>query len=129
MAKVDKTVMKESIYIAVFSLLLSMLLQSFFLIIHQWNVPVLCGNILGYVASVLNFFLMAFTVQKAVGLEEKAAKNKMKLSQMLRMLMLVLFAVVAGVLDKYFDLITFVIPLIFPRIAVAFRPMFNKKEK
>lgn len=128
MAKIDKTVKKETIYIAAFVVILSMLLESVFLILHKWDYTVLLGNLMGAVGAVLNFFLMGLTVQKAVLLDEDAAKTKIKLSQMLRMLMLVAFAVVVCVFDKYFSLIPFVVTLLFPRIAIFFRPYINKKN-
>lgn len=127
MSKIDKTVKKETIYISCFVVIFSMLMESAFLIFHKWDYTVLLGNLLGMVAAILNFFLMGVTVQKAVLLEEDAAKNKVKLSQMLRMLMLVIFAVIACVFD-YFNLIPFVITLLFPRLAIFFRPYFDKKN-
>lgn len=128
MQKVDKTVAKETIYIAVVTLILSMLMQSVLLIIHFWDYTVLLGNVLGYTAAVLNFFLMGLTVQKAVTMSEDEAKTRVKFSQMLRLFMLVLFAIAAGVC-KCFNLIAFVIPLLFPRIAITFRPLLDKKNK
>lgn len=128
MQKVDKTVAKETIYIAVVTLILSMLMQSVFLIIHLWDYTVLLGNVLGYTAAVLNFFLMGLTVQKAVTMSEEDAKTRVKLSQMLRLFMLAVFAIAAGVF-KCFNLIAFVIPLLFPRIAITFRPLLDKKNK
>ena len=127
MKKIDETVRKETVYIALVTLILSMLMQSVFLIIHRWNYTVLLGNLLGFAAGVLNFFLMGLTVQKAVLLDEEAAKNKVQISQMLRMVMLIAFAVIAGVV-KCFNLAAFVITLLFPRIAVFFRPYINKKN-
>lgn len=128
MVKIDKTVKKETVYIASFVIILSMLMESVFLIVHHWDYTVLLGNLLGIVAAVMNFFLMGITVQKAVSLDEDAAKTKVKLSQTLRMFMLVLFAVAACVF-KCFNLIPFAITLLFPRIAIMFRPYFDKKNK
>lgn len=127
MQKIDKTVLRETAYIAMFVFILSVLMQSVFLIIHRWDYTILLGNLLGYVAAVLNFFLMGLTVQKAVSLSQEDAKTRVKFSQMLRLFMLAAFALVAGILDC-FSLIAFVIPLLFPRIAVTFRPMFDKKK-
>lgn len=126
MKKVDKTVRRETIYIALFTLVLSLLLQSVFLIIGKWDYKVLCGNILSGSVSVLNFFLMGITVQKAVKKEEKQASNTMKLSQALRNIMLFLTAVI-GVTVPCFNIFSVIIPLFFPRIAVSFRPLFNKR--
>ena len=128
MKKVDKTVLRETGYIAVFVLIFSMLMQAVILIIGKWNYTALLGNLLGGAASVGNFFLMGLTVQKAVGKEEKDAKNMMKLSQSGRMLFLFAAAAV-GVLLPCFNTWTSIIPLFFPRIAIALRPLFLKKQQ
>ena len=85
------------------------------------------GNLLGFTAAVLNFFLMGYTVQKAVLLEEKDAKKKVKLSQSLRTLMLVAFAAI-GCVFKCFNPIAVLLPLLFPRIAILFRPLFKNND-
>lgn len=128
MAKIDKTVKKETVYIAAFVVIFSMLLESVFLILHKWDYTVLLGNLMGAVGAVLNFFLMGITVQKAVDLDEDAAKTRVKFSQMLRMLMLIAFAVIVCVFDQFFSLIPFVVTLLFPRIAIFFRPYFDKNK-
>lgn len=127
MKKIDKTVLHESLYVAVWVLILSAVMQSVFLIIGKWDITVLYGNILSGALSTANFFFMALTVQIALGKEEKEAKNVMKLSQSLRTI--VLFGVTAaGVsFSSVFNIWTVLIPLIFPRIAVAFRGLFPQK--
>ncbi len=124
MQKIDATVKKETCYIAVLSFLLSLLMQSVFLIIGKWDVTVLFGNVLGYLASVANFFLMGLTVQSALKKEEKEAKNTVKVSQALRLLMLLVVAII-GYVVPVFNTIALIIPYIFPRIAVALRPAFK----
>lgn len=127
MKKIDPTVLKETLYVSLFTVVLSVLMQSVFLILGKWDYTVLLGNILGAVASAGNFFIMGLTVQNALGKEEKDAKNTMKLSQTLRMF--ILFAVAAaGCLVPVFNTISVVIPFLFPRIAVALRAVFIKKR-
>ena len=127
MKKIDSTVLKESAYVALFTLVLSVFMQAVFLIIGKWDYTVLLGNLLGAVAAAGNFFAMGITVQNALGKEEKQAKNMMKLSQTLRML--ALFGVaVAGYLVPVFHTIAVVVPFLFPRIAVALRAIFIKKK-
>lgn len=128
MKKVDKTVLKETKYIASFVLFFSVLMQAVFLIIRQWDYTVLLGNLLGGAAAVGNFFLMGLTVQAAVKKGEKQAQNTMKLSQSGRLLLLAAAAALA-VLLPCFNIWAGLIPLFFPRIAVAFRPLFLKKEQ
>lgn len=85
------------------------------------------GNLLGIVAAVGNFFLMGLTVQSAVTKEEKEAKKLIKLSQSGRLFLLFVIALV-GYLVPIFNIIAVVIPFIFPRIAVALRPVFIKEQ-
>ncbi len=127
MKKIDATVLKETGYIAVITLILSVLMQSVFLVVGKWDVTVLLGNLLGGVATIGNFFLMGLTVQSALGLEAKEAKNRMKLSQMLRTLLLFGVAVV-GYVVSVFNLLAVIIPYLFPRIAVALRAFSVKKQ-
>ena len=103
-------------------------MQAVFLIARQWDYTVLLGNLLGGAAAVGNFFLMGLTVQKAVGKEEKDAAGLMRLSQAGRMLLLVLVGLAAALIP-FFDLIAALIPLFFPRIAVAARPLFDRKKR
>ena len=126
MKKIDLTVLKETKYIALFSLILSMLMQSVFLIIGRWDYTVLLGNILGFSAAVGNFLLMGITVQNALVKSENDAKNLIKFSQTMRMLLL-FGAAILGHLIPVFSLIAVVIPYIFPRIAILFRPLFIKE--
>lgn len=127
MKKIDPTVLKETGYVALFTVILSVLMQSVFLIIGKWDYTVLLGNLLGAVVATGNFFVMGLSVQKALGKEEKDARNVMKLSQTLRMFILFAFAAV-GCLVPVFNTISVVVPFLFPRIAVALRAVFIKKR-
>lgn len=127
MKKIDATVLKETGFIAAFTIILSLLMQSVFLIIGKWDYTVLLGNLLGYLAAVGNFFLLGLTVQSAVEKEEKEAKNLMKLSSTLRLLMMFVIAII-GYVVPVFNIIAMIIPYLFPRIALAVRPAFLKKD-
>ena len=61
------------------------------------------------------------------GAGRKAASAKLKLSQMLRMLMLIVICCV-GIALNCFQTVAVIVPLFFPRIGVAFRPLFDKKN-
>ena len=127
MKKIDATVIQETKYISLWVLLLSVLMQAVFLVIGKWDYTVLLGNILSGVAAILNFFLMGITVQKALEKDEKDAKSSMKVSQLYRFLFLVI-VVVIGMALSCFSTWTVIIPMFFPRIAIAFRPLFDKKR-
>lgn len=125
MKKIDSAVKKETLYILIWVLILSAVMQAVFLIIGKWDYTVLLGNLLSAVAAVGNFFLMGLSVQSAVSKDENDAKNTMKASQSLRILGL--FVIVAiGVVAPCFNTWTSIIPILFPRIAMIFRTKFNK---
>lgn len=128
MRRVDATVRKETGYIASFVLIFSALMQAVFLIAGEWDYTVLLGNLFGGAVAVGNFFLMGLTVQAAVLREEKQARNLIKLSQSGRMLLLFAAAAI-GVLIPHFNLLSSILPLFFPRIAIALRPLFMKKAR
>ena len=126
--KLSPAVRKETKYIAVWTLLLSVLMQAVFLVLRLWNVGVLLGNLLTGTIAVLNFLLLGITVQKAVEREEKDARSLMKLSQTMRMLMLFVVLVI-GVALPVFDTWACIIPIFFTRIALLFRPMFGMTDE
>ena len=127
MAKIDPIVKKETGYIALFVIILSMAMEAVFLVIGKWDLKVLFGNLLGGGTAILNFFLMGLTLQAAVGKDQKDAAARIKFSQTYRMLML--FAVAgAGVLAPIFNMVATIVPLFFPRIAIALRPLIDKNK-
>ena len=125
MKKIDPVVGKETRYVALVSFLFSLLLQSVFLILNKWDLSVLWGNLWGFVISVGNFFLLGLTVQKAVGQDEKEAKNLLRFSQSARLFSLFLLAG-AAYLIPFLNLVAAVVPYLFPRFAIALRPWFQK---
>ncbi len=136
MIKIDATVKKETRYISLWVLILSVLLQAVFLVIGKWDYTVLLGNVLSGTAVILNFLLMGITVQKALEKgerlanaesnekDDKTVKNTMKASQSYRFLFLIV-VVIIGVVLPCFSIWTVIIPVFFPRIAIAFRPLFG----
>ena len=123
--KVDPAVRQMTWYIAIFVVLLSAIMEAVFLLIHRWDYTVLLGNLLGAVIAVANFFLMGIGVQKAVDQEEDQARKTIRLSQTLRNLMIFITAGI-GLLVPCFHVIAVILPLLFPRIAIAFRPLYEK---
>ena len=129
MKKIDETVLKETRYVALWVLILSLLMQAVFLVIYQrFDYTVLLGNLLSALAGILNFFLMGLTVQKALTKDEKEAKTTMKLSMLYRFFILIAVAVM-GALIPCFNVWAVLIALFFPRIGILFRPLFDKKKK
>lgn len=134
MQNIDPVVIKETKYIALWTVILSVLMQAVFLIVgyfmsdYAWNWTVLAGNLLGGVAVVANFFGMALGVQRAMEKEPDDAKKSMKASSSARMLALFVVAVLGVVLDC-FNTLAVLIPLLFPRLAIAIRPLWDRKTQ
>jgi len=124
--KISRTVWQETFYIFVWTLLLSCIMEAVFLVIGYWDYTVILGNLLGILAGVGNFLGLAYSVQKAVEKEEKAAKKFMQLSHTVRFLITIGICILGGVLSC-FHVLAVLIPLLFPRIAIVFRPKFGKK--
>ncbi len=126
MAKIDGVVAKETRYIAGITIILSILMEAVFLIIGMWSYKVLIGNVLGAGVAVANFLLMGITVQNAVQKDEKDAASLIKVSQMLRNLMLLITALLAFLLP-FINPAAAIIPLFFPRIAIFLIPVRDRK--
>ena len=127
MKKIDEAIIKETKYIAIWVAILSVLMQGVFLIIGKWDYTVILGNVLSGITVVLNFFLMGIGVQNALEKEAKDAQNALKVSRLYRFLLLVV-VVIIGVVLPCFSTWTVVIPVFFPRLAICFRTLFDKKQ-
>ena len=135
MAKIDKTVKKETAIIAGGSAVCSVLMNLIFFLVArftdicEYKYTVITGSVLGWAIAVLNFLLMGVTIQNAVALEDKQmAKKKIQLSYMLRTGLLVA-AMAAGVLLPWFHWLPVLISVIFPRIVIFFRSIVLKKTE
>lgn len=128
MAKMDPVVKKETEYVAIWVMAGCMLIQGVCLVLHWWNLTILWGSLLGGATAVVNFLLMCRMVQKAVNQNEKQAKNTVKLSQGLRLIMQGLILVLAAVLSNVFNIWATAIPLLIPRIAISLRELRRAKK-
>ena len=127
MEKIDETVRRETLYIAAWVLIFSLLMQAVFLCIGYWDYTVLLGNLWTGLFAVLDFLLLGITVQKAVQKKEEDARTMIKASQSLRMVMKVAIAAIGAALP-FMNIWSVLIPLFFPRIALMLRPLFNRKN-
>lgn len=128
MKKIDPTVQTETRFIAGVVLIASAVMEGIFLLLGAWDLTVLWGNLLGAAATVLNFFLMGLTIQKALDKSEEDARKQMKASQSLRLLLLLLVAILGATVDC-FHLVAVIVPMLFPRIGVSIRALQNKENK
>ena len=127
----DPAVKKETGYIAIWVVLLSLAMEAVFLLIH-WDVSVLYGNLGGAAIAVGNFFLMALIATRAVergldsGKPEDAAK-RVKVTAAPRLLACLGLCVILIAVFKT-NVYATLIPMLFPRIGIAFRPMIDRKR-
>ena len=126
MGKIDKVVLRETAYIAAWTIIFSALLQSVFLMLGKWELSTLLGNIYGAAAAVLNFFVMGLSVQKALTKDPKDVQAFMKASGTARLFALFVVTLI-GVLIFRSAVLSLVIPLLFPRAAIMLRPFFGKR--
>ena len=126
MAKLDPTVKKETVYAALWVAVLSFIMEAVFLLMKHWAPNVLSGNLIGGAAAVLNYLLLGITVEKAVtGPADKAAL-KIRSSMTARLLgQTAVCAAAIGILHT--NVYATVLPLLFPRVGIAFRPMIDRK--
>lgn len=127
--KVDKTIKQESLYLLVGVIILSVIMEAVFLICGAFDYTVILGNILGGGIAVLNFFLMGITLQKSLNDDDpQMSKNRVKMSQSFRFLMLIVVAILGGVLP-WFNLISVIVPFFFPRIILTIRGLKIKDSQ
>ena len=127
MGRIDPTVKKETMYVACWEIVLTVVMIAVFLLLKAFDWTVLTGALLGAVAAVVNFLLMGMTIQGCIGLEEKEARTRLKGSQNLRMAGLTLIAVLGAALPC-FNIWAVLIPLFFPRIAATVRSLRIKNQ-
>ena len=127
MKKIDRTVLRETAYIALCVTAMTAVVCLVFLLIGKWSTSVLLGGLLGTAVSVLNFFLMGVTVQSAVGMDDKSMHRRVRVSWLLRML-LVAGVVVLGALVLCFNVISTILPLFLLKIALFIRPLFGHTD-
>ncbi len=153
--KIEPAVQAETKKIAVGTAILTVLMIAVFLVLRQFDWRVLTGAVLGYLATVGNFFAMAMTVQGVTNSmpvlprqeqdeteetdekknaplsdEAKQAGKKMQASFVLRMLLIGAIAAVAVTQTQLFNPWAALLPLLFPNILITLRRFtgFDQKE-
>ena len=127
MAKLDPVVRKETAYAAAWVAALSLVMEAVFLILNKWSGAVLAGNLIGAGTAVGNYLLLGVTVAKAAGGPPEKVVMKVRSSMTARMLgQAAICAIAVGILKT--NVYATILPLLFPRIGIAFRPMIDRKR-
>lgn len=126
----DEPIYKEMRSLAPYFLIISGVYLAAVLILcfafRDYTLPI--GAIYGTAVAVLNFFLLGKSAQKALKKrDEKSANTYMSTTYALRYIGL--FALLTiGALAPFISLITMVIPLFFPKIAILIRTIKEREE-
>ena len=114
-ADVQPAVRKETKKVAIGTFVCVVLMWAVFGIGH---LAVLLAGFIGGMVAVLNFFLMGLTVQKIVSMEDdKQAAAKMKASYSQRMMLQLIWGVLA-IAVPCFQFVAGILPLLFPNIVI-----------
>ncbi len=129
--KIEPAVKLESKRIAIGVLAMSVIMEIVFVVLGRFDYTVLLGNLLGGGWAILNFFLMALAVQKSVKKDLPQEAKLVLQNSYTRRLLLSVAILLIGIKVEYFNWISVVIPLIFPRITIAIikLPIFQRKEE
>ena len=119
--RVQETVKKETLHIAICSVTLTVLMWVAFFLLHiflpkkiSFDYRVILAGVLGCVIAVMNFFLMGVTVQSVLNVEnQEEAYQKMRLSYRNRT-MLQLVWIILAVVMPCFQPVAGILPLLFP---------------
>lgn len=125
--KLSKDVKKYILSISGISLVLTAVMLGVFALIGQFSLNVLWGALLGLFLVILNFILLAVTLEKATNMQSRG-KAIIATSYTSRMLMLLLGSIFAIVYLKV-NPIALVIPYIFPRIAIGILQVLETRNK
>ena len=115
--KMQEATKRETMHIGVGVLGLCLAMNLIYLLCGAWTMRVLWSTLLGGAWAVINFILLAFSVQIAAAAEdEKRGKLKLQLSYSLRMLGTLAVVIIGLKVSQVFDWLPVVLPLLFPRL-------------
>lgn len=117
--KIAPAVKKETGHIALGTAVGVAIMLVVFAVLGRLDAGVAVSGILGGALAVANFFLLGLTVQKiADGQPEDRARKWMQFSYNMRMLLLVVWLIVALAVP-FFNWVAALVPLLMPRLTIA----------
>ena len=130
--KLQKAVKEETIFVALGSLILSVLMVCVFFGLNRvlpeqvpMGLPVILGAAGGCAVAIGNFFLMALTVQKVAGIENyDQAYRSMQVSYRYRTFLQLIWCVLTMVL-KFINPVAGMLPLLWPSLLIKGRGILN----
>jgi uncharacterized BrkB/YihY/UPF0761 family membrane protein len=130
--KLQKAVKDESIFVALGSIILSVIMVIVFFVLHRvfpervpMDLPVIIGAVGGCAVAIGNFFLMAVTVQKVAGIENyDQAYRSMQVSYRYRTFLQLIWCVLTMVLG-FINPVAGMLPLLWPSLLIKGRGILN----
>ena len=131
---IQPAVQKETKKIAISTQIGVLLMWIVFFVLHMiipakvpFDYTVILGGIGGGFIAVLNFFLMGLTIQNVASTtDEELARKKMKASYSQRMMMQMIWGIIA-VAAPCFNYVAGLLPLLFPSIGIKITGIFLRK--
>ncbi len=121
---VNPVVKKETGHIAVGTVALSAVMVGIFVACGRFDWTVLWGALLGTGYAILNFFLMAYTIQKGTESTHEQAKTKVQLSYILRTLLMLAVGILGMALPCFYWMAV-LLPFFFPRLTIHLMHLFK----
>ena len=124
-------VKNETVKIAVGEAVCVLLMLGVYALIGHFSVKVLCGSVFGGIVTVLNFFFMALTVDRAAdkyGDSVKQIKKSIGASYIFR-LIVVLGVLALAIVSGYCDVLATLLPLVFVRPILLVEEYLLKSKK
>lgn len=133
--KLQPAVKKETLHVILYCVigtavmwLVFPLLCYFFPDTMKFDYKVFVGGILGSLVAILNFFLMAITVQKVAATEDEGqARSLMKLSYSRRLILQIAWIVIA-IFAPIVQPVAGILPLLFPGMGIKVMGIINFKR-
>ena len=132
--KLQPAVKKETMFVLTGTAAATSVTLAVWFLLHRsmpeqipWDYRIWLSAVIGCGVAVLNFFMMALTVQNVVESDEKEAYNKMKLSYRYRMLLQLGWLVLAMVLPCFHFIAAF-IPILIPSILIKGKGILAAKQ-
>lgn len=132
----EPAVKKETKNVIIYTVIGIALMIVIFLVCHliwpdtvPFDYTVFLGAFCGGIITILNFFLMALTIQKIASMEDRDAAAKLMKSSYSRRLLIQCLWIVAVIFAPCFQLFAGILPLLFPSFGIKIYGLFRKDLK
>lgn len=131
MSKIAPAVKKETAHIAIGTAVGVGIMLVVFAVLHRFDAGVLVSALIGGALAVTNFFMLGLTVQKiSDGQSEDRARKWMQFSYNMRMLVMVVWLIVA-ITVPFLNWVAAAVPMLMPRLTIGVMQitgMYKKKK-